>query len=228
MIDKTHFRRDKITDATVHEWYETLPYLTAYAMHTDLRVQQQGPAGAIGGDWERGGARQKDFLLAQGLRPDHTLLDVGCGTGRLARQIVPHLHPGHYTGVDLSQGALDAAATMLDAEGLSCVYHPLLFQCDGTLSCLAGARFDVIWCYAVFIHLPTDVIVACFESLTLLTFERLYFSYKPSAEPMRTGYKQYACPFSWYVETGERYRYRVEPVNGMPCLPQPMGVLTHA
>ena len=64
-------------------------YLTAYAKHTDLRVQAD-PHQAVGGNWES--TIERDLLIEQGLRPEHTLLDFACGTGRLARQIVPYLN----------------------------------------------------------------------------------------------------------------------------------------
>src|SRR5579862_1873540 len=35
-----------------------------------------------------------------GLRPDHDVLDIGCGVGRTARYLCDYLESGHYEGFD--------------------------------------------------------------------------------------------------------------------------------
>jgi hypothetical protein len=47
------------------------------------------PDDAIGGDFDLGGRIQLGVLLRQGLRPTDTLLDLGCGSGRLALKAIP-------------------------------------------------------------------------------------------------------------------------------------------
>ena len=41
-------------------------------------------------------------LLAAGMTPEDTLLDIGCGALRLGHKAVPYLDPGHYWGTDAS------------------------------------------------------------------------------------------------------------------------------
>lgn len=60
----------------------------------------------IGGLWDEVGRLQLDFLRRQGLEPHHTLLDIGCGSGRFAVKAVPYLEPNHYFGIDLSPSLL--------------------------------------------------------------------------------------------------------------------------
>ncbi|MFD1808433.1 hypothetical protein ACFSHQ_10805 [Gemmobacter lanyuensis] len=43
------------------------------------------------------------MLLAEGLRPCHRLLDIGCGPLRTGCRAVPYLNPGNYWGTDLSR-----------------------------------------------------------------------------------------------------------------------------
>ena len=188
--------------------YQEHEYLDAYAQHTDLRVQENGPAAAIGGDWEAGGQRQLAFLQAQGVTPQTRVLDFGCGTGRLARVLVPYLAPNHYTGIDLSLHALVALQELAWQEDWE--QQGMTLHCgDGTLACVAGERHDVVWCYSVFIHLPPVVLEAIIASLPAVTFDRLFFSFKPAATPRRTSYKQFACPLDWYQQAAHRYGYRV-------------------
>lgn len=53
------------------------------------------------------GQRQLAILTENGLRPDHDLLDIGCGTGRLVYECAGYLAEGSYTGIDVSRPAID-------------------------------------------------------------------------------------------------------------------------
>ena len=54
------------------------------------------------------GGLQRDFLVDQGLMPEHRLLDVGCGALRAGIHLVEYLDPGHYYGIDINETVLDA------------------------------------------------------------------------------------------------------------------------
>ena len=41
-----------------------------------------------------------NYLIEQGLQPEHVFLDVGCGACRTAQKVVPYLHAGNYYGLD--------------------------------------------------------------------------------------------------------------------------------
>ena len=103
--------------------YEEHDFLTAYSKHTDLRVEDD-PIWAIGrGDeWDSHGLLQLDFLMRLGLERDHELLDLGCGVGRAARQFVPYLAIGNYTGIDISPNALAHAKELAFEYRLSFVF----------------------------------------------------------------------------------------------------------
>jgi len=53
-------------------------------------------------DFHGSGAELREFLIQQGLRPDHRVLDVGCGLGRLAIALTPYLSDkGGFDGFDI-------------------------------------------------------------------------------------------------------------------------------
>ena len=56
----------------------------------------------IGGRWEETGWIQMQMLIEAGLRPRHSLLDIGAGPLRTGCRVVPYLNPGNYWGTDLS------------------------------------------------------------------------------------------------------------------------------
>lgn len=61
------------------------------------------------GDFELIGRIELDLLKMEGLRPEHTLVDLGCGVGRLAVHVIPTLIDGSYIGIDISQTMLKRA-----------------------------------------------------------------------------------------------------------------------
>ncbi|MDH3264353.1 MAG: class I SAM-dependent methyltransferase [Paracoccaceae bacterium] len=58
---------------------------------------------AIGGLWDKLGNLQFECLTANGLKPEHKLLDIGCGALRLGALAVPYLMPGNYYGTDINK-----------------------------------------------------------------------------------------------------------------------------
>jgi SAM-dependent methyltransferase len=171
--------------------YQDNDFMTAYALHTDKRIAETGAQAAIGGgdNWEYHGNLQRDFLIKRGLKPGHKLLDIGCGTGRLARKIVPYLEPGNYFGTDISKGALRAACDLSVQEGWSDRYPTF------ALDRFPGIdfKYDFAWAFSVLIHLPYDI---CLETLERAASRmtpdgQILFSYVPEERPWRSGLKQF-------------------------------------
>jgi SAM-dependent methyltransferase len=54
----------------------------------------------VGGAWEEIGRLQFSFMKKEGLRPEHVLLDIGCGSFRSGRLFIEYLEPGNYLGID--------------------------------------------------------------------------------------------------------------------------------
>ncbi len=93
---------------------------------------------------ERNGRMVLDRLA---LRGDETVLDAGCGSGRVTQILVSRLPRGRVIGVDGSAGMIAAAAQRL---GDSVV----LIACDLTELDLAGRGVDAVFSNAVFHWIP--------------------------------------------------------------------------
>lgn len=57
------------------------------------------------------------LVLRGAIEPDHTVLDLGCGCGRLALPFAHYLDGGTYIGIDVSSEALSWCRKNLDARG---------------------------------------------------------------------------------------------------------------
>ncbi|MBC8363568.1 MAG: methyltransferase domain-containing protein [Actinobacteria bacterium] len=71
-------------------------------------------------------------------RPGQRLLDVGCGTGTLARQFAAR--GCLVTGLDVDARMLEAARLLADESGLDIVWHEAPAERTG----LRGASFDIV------------------------------------------------------------------------------------
>lgn len=59
------------------------------------------------GDFETVGRQFFDLFTAQGLRPQHRVLEVGCSIGRMALPLTTYLvPPGGYDGIDISKRSI--------------------------------------------------------------------------------------------------------------------------
>jgi SAM-dependent methyltransferase len=64
---------------------------------------------AAGGDYEAFGEIEKQILIGYGMQPGDTLVDVGCGAGRLTTALVPYLSQGRVLATDVVPELLDYA-----------------------------------------------------------------------------------------------------------------------
>ena len=87
-------------------------YVETYTKHFRELVAQYGTDYAmeliVGGEYDAVGALEESALLNLGLRPEHTVVDVGCGTGRLSSRLAPFLK-GKFVGTDVLPEALEYA-----------------------------------------------------------------------------------------------------------------------
>jgi len=117
--------------------------------------------GIVGGLWDEIGRLQFEFLVGQGLRPEHYLLDIGCGSLRGGVHFIAYLEPGHYYGVDKSQELLEAGRRIeLPRYGLV-ERAPLLVEMEDFDFATLGRVFEYALAHSLFTHLPLNSIVRC-------------------------------------------------------------------
>jgi SAM-dependent methyltransferase len=81
-----------------------------YQRAYDVLARRHSALASVGGgDFEEVGGILLGLLRLEGLQPSHTLVDLGCGIGRLSAQAVPYLARGRYVGIDISRRMLAEA-----------------------------------------------------------------------------------------------------------------------
>ncbi len=118
----------------------------------------------VGGLWEQMGRKQFEYLVEQGLQPDHHFLDVGCGSLRGGIHFVRYLEPGHYCGLDIQQRLLDAGRKELDAAGIDPASASLI-QDDAFRFGRFEQQFDFALAQSVFTHMPLNPIMRCLAEI---------------------------------------------------------------
>lgn len=119
--------------------------------------------------WNEIGRLQLDFQVAQGLTPEQTLLDLGCGCLRAGIHFVAFLEANKYYGVDISPDLLRAGYDVeLAAVGLQpkLPRSHLAVSADFNLSEFPGISFDRVLAHSLFTHQPITHLRLCLARLT--------------------------------------------------------------
>jgi cyclopropane fatty-acyl-phospholipid synthase-like methyltransferase len=130
------------------EIYEQLYETHARAL-PDEEVVGRGPFDLIG-------RIELGLLRMAGLSPGDTLLDLGCGVGRLAVHAIPALGTGHYIGLDISQTMLDRAQQRIGEQipkpacRISWVRHA------SSVLPFEDASLDMMCAFSVFTHMEHE------------------------------------------------------------------------
>lgn len=131
----------------------TRSYAETYRRH----AREHSGADAVGlGDFDLIGRMEVTVLEEAGLRPGHTLVDFGCGSGRLAVQIVPRLGAGQYIGLDVAQELLDRGASLIGRTHPSTSCQVRWIQTEATTYPLGDRSADMICAFSVFTHLEHE------------------------------------------------------------------------
>jgi SAM-dependent methyltransferase len=131
-------------------------------MASDAARNPQAAVGSRSQDrWLALGRMQFDYLKSHGLRPEHRMLDIGCGNLRAGWRFIDYLDPGHYYGIDISPDILISAKQTVVTYGLQDKLPHLTITKDLTLDFLPSGRFDVVHAHSVFSHSPVEIIDEC-------------------------------------------------------------------
>jgi SAM-dependent methyltransferase len=98
------------------------------------------------------GAIQFNLLTALGLREDHYLLDIGCGSLRAGRLFIPYLLPGRYFGIEPDDAILaQGIEREIGHDAIRIKQARFDHNSDFNLS-VFGETFDFVMAQSIFSH----------------------------------------------------------------------------
>lgn len=119
----------------------------------------------VGGSslWELQGNLQKNFLISQGLSPEHKFLDLGCGCLRAGIKLIEYLYKDNYYGQDINLYLLrmglenEMPNNLKDKVNI----NNFCISKDFTLLFDQDIKFDMAISQSVFTHLPLNHLYYC-------------------------------------------------------------------
>ena len=143
---------------------------------SNKEIKKKAHRDFVGGLWDEIGSLQLDFLLKSGLKPNHKLLDIGCGCLRGGIHYVKYLQDGNYYGMDINQSLIDAGKIELEEAGLL-KRRPNIIVDDKFSFEKFNSKFDFMISVSVFTHLPINNIIRCLnKTRESLTPDGVYYS----------------------------------------------------
>ncbi|MET9086400.1 class I SAM-dependent methyltransferase [Streptomyces sp. NPDC004237] len=135
-----------------------VPYLRRAGRDAWLRLKHPDHIGYYRAVMASDTRRSPEAAVEHGLRPDHRMLDIGCGNLRGGQRFIGHLDAGNYYGIDISPDILIAAKKTLVERRVQDKLPHLTITGDLTLDFLPDDHFDVVHAHSVFSHSPLEVI----------------------------------------------------------------------
>jgi len=110
-------------------------------------------------DYDLIAAMTFNLLTTIGLRQHHSLLDVGCGSLRVGRLLIPYLNKGNYFGIEPNKWLVEEGIKRELGESLLQIKKPtfLFSDCPSDLT-NANLTFDFAVAQSIFSHCGLDLI----------------------------------------------------------------------
>ena len=110
-------------------------------------------------DYDLIAAMTFNLLTTLGLRQHHSLLDVGCGSLRIGRLLIPYLNQGKYFGVEPNEWLVEEGIKRELGESLVRIKCPTFFFSDSPETVVqAKLSFDFALAQSIFSHCGLDLI----------------------------------------------------------------------
>ena len=110
-------------------------------------------------DYDLIAAMTFNLLTTLGARQHHSVLDIGCGSLRIGRLLIPYLNRGKYFGVEPNKWLVDDGIRQELGEALVQIKRPTFFFSDSPETIAqANIAFDFAFAQSIFSHCGLDLI----------------------------------------------------------------------
>src|SRR5436190_1282619 len=110
-------------------------------------------------DYDLIAAMTFNLLTTLGLRQHHSLLDIGCGSLRIGRLLIPYLNRGKYFGMEPNEWLVEEGINHEIGKSLVEIKHPTFFFSDSPgIITQANVAFDFALAQSIFSHCELNLI----------------------------------------------------------------------
>lgn len=106
-----------------------------------------------------------DLLLTHGLKKNNTIMDIGAGSLRVGKLLIPWLHKGKYKAIEPEKWLVDEAFEKEIDEDVIIKKAPEISNNIEFVMDFAGENFDFILANSIFIHASLSQICQCIENV---------------------------------------------------------------
>ncbi len=99
-----------------------------------------------------------NLMTCLGLRQHHHLLDIGCGSLRIGRLLIPYLDPGHYAGIEPNRWLVKEGIQREVGRDQVRLKKPRFYFAGGPEILPAEPAFDFVLAQSVFSHSTLELI----------------------------------------------------------------------
>jgi SAM-dependent methyltransferase len=148
-------------------------------------------------DYDLIAAMTFNLLTTLGLRQHHSLLDVGCGSLRIGRLLIPYLNREKYFGIEPAEWLVTEGIKQELGEAVVQIKCPTFFFSDSPEKVAqAKVSFDFALAQSIFSHCGLDLVKGWLSAISRSLSEdgALIATFLPGDEdPARTGWVYPAC-----------------------------------
>jgi cyclopropane fatty-acyl-phospholipid synthase-like methyltransferase len=118
-------------------------------------------------DYDLIAAMTFNLLTTLGLRQHHSLLDIGCGSLRIGRLLIPYLNCGKYFGVEPNEWLVEEGIKRELGQSLVEIKRPTFFFTDSPEGIAkADTAFNFAVAQSIFSHCGLDLIKAWLSAIS--------------------------------------------------------------
>jgi len=142
-------------------------YLRWYADRLDRMLKERSGKDLVGNVYFDSGHEDLAVLKIFGLKPHHTLFEIGTGEGRSAQHIAAYLDAGNLLGNDTSAERVRQLHEYFSEIGLSEKRADIIVTTNNNFDWFEGGKkVDYIWSNAVLSHIPDNDVREMLANMT--------------------------------------------------------------
>jgi SAM-dependent methyltransferase len=205
----------KEEEETWRDYCLRLRYSVLRRIHPKYREQYRleklvGPSNS----WQELLQYQFNLLTGVGIKPEHSLLDIGCGALTTGLRLIPYLNPGCYVGVDLRPQPLIEAYRLIAKHSLVDKNPALIKSANFGQEEIGPRQFDFIWMSQLSYHLDDGLMSKLFgeAQARLYPHGRLLFDIMDPERNLPagikwSGFKFHIRPLDYYADLGRCFGF---------------------